>query len=83
MPGNGKIGVATARAIGNRPQRNSAKRRLREAIRLNAASLNPVLDYVFVANRSSVLAPFTHLENAVCRAASEVERLWAAGSESS
>jgi ribonuclease P protein component len=48
LEGPGRVGFATAKTIGSKPKRNRAKRRLREAVRLLAATLPPNADVIFV-----------------------------------
>jgi len=47
--GEARIGYAVPRRVGNAVERNSVKRRLREAMARHAASLSPATDYVVIA----------------------------------
>jgi ribonuclease P protein component len=59
-----RVGLTVSKKCGNAPQRNRIKRRLREAIRLHAALyLVPATDYVIVARRELISAPFNTIVN--------------------
>ena len=47
--GEARIGYAVPRRVGNAVERNSVKRRLREAMARHAGSLSPATDYVVIA----------------------------------
>ncbi|MBO0661647.1 ribonuclease P protein component [Jiella sp. MQZ9-1] len=57
-----RFGLTVTRKVGNAVERNRIRRRLREAIRLEAeADMAPGIDYVVVARRDVLTAPFTVL----------------------
>ena len=57
-----RIGLTVTRKVGNSVERNRIRRRLREAIRVFAeADMVPGIDYVIVARRDVLSAPFTTL----------------------
>lgn len=67
--GVSRVGVLAGRAVGGSVQRNRAKRRLREA--LGFAPLQPGRDYVVVAGREVLEAPFQELVAWLCGAVEE------------
>lgn len=77
LEGAGRIGFATAKAIGSKPKRNRAKRRLREAVRLSAAILPKNADIVFVGKASLAKAEWTALLNDVGDGMRALGGLWA------
>lgn len=83
LPGSGLVGIATSKKIGTTPQRNRAKRRLREALRANEAVLNPHLDFVALAMPESVGASLEALIADTGRLLRSLTERWAAESESS
>jgi ribonuclease P protein component len=83
LPGSGLVGIATSKKIGTTPQRNRAKRRLREALRANEAVLNPRLDFVALAMPESVGASLEALIADTGRLLRSLTERWAAESESS
>ena|SRR5690349_21504027 len=64
-----RIGFTTPRALGSAVVRNRIKRRVREAVRLRLARLNPRWSIVINPRRHAAEAPFGQLEE-------EVERLF-------
>jgi ribonuclease P protein component len=58
LPG---IGFTVTKAMGNSPERNRIKRRLREAVRACAPSFHPRHDYVLVGRREALSEPFARL----------------------
>lgn len=58
LPG---IGVTVSKKVGNAPERNRVKRRLRAAVRACAAQFLPRHDYVLVGRREALAAPFGEL----------------------
>ena len=58
LPG---IGFTVTKAMGNSPERNRIKRRLREAVRACAPAFNPQHDYVLVGRRAGLGASFDGL----------------------
>ncbi len=71
--GKTRIGISvTRKACGKSVQRNRIKRRIREAIRKNAACLPAGVDMVFVARHGIAAAAFEAIEGDVRRSC-EVE----------
>ena len=66
-----RLGLTVTRKVGTATERNRIKRRLRAALRLCAESAQVGVDYVVVARRDLLAAPFvsivTDLENAMSR----------------
>ena len=58
LPG---IGLTVSKKVGNAPERNRVKRRLRAAARTCAAQFLPRHDYVLVGRREVLTAPFGEL----------------------
>jgi ribonuclease P protein component len=52
------VGLTVSKQVGNSPQRNRVKRRLRAAVRACAAAFQPQHDYVLIARREALGAPF-------------------------
>ncbi len=63
-----RFGLTVTRKVGNAVERNRIKRRLREAIRLNAAAdMADGIDYVVVARREVLDMPFAALTDELSR----------------
>jgi ribonuclease P protein component len=60
-----RLGLTVPRAIGGSVVRNRIKRRLREAFRLQRATLNPQWDIVINPRRTALGAPFADIERAL------------------
>ena len=57
-----RVGFTVSKKVGNAVERNRARRRLREIVRLSdAARLRPGNDYVLVGRRAALKAPFARL----------------------
>lgn len=57
-----RVGFTVTKKHGNAVERNRMRRRLKEAVRLNAAfAMQPGHDYVIVARRDVLNAPFAQL----------------------
>lgn len=82
LPGTGLLGVATARSIGNRPKRNRAKRRAKEAFRL-VANRPDFLDFVLVVKGQAVPIAFEQVQREVEVLIGRSVELWGDESESS
>jgi ribonuclease P protein component len=56
-----RVGFTVSRQVGDAPERNRVRRRLREVVRLSAAGaegLYPGLDYVLIGRRAALAASF-------------------------
>lgn len=63
-----RIGYTVTRRQGNAVERNRIRRRLREAVRLKAGfDMKPGHDYVVVARRDALHAPFADLSESLAR----------------
>lgn len=63
-----RYGLTVTRKVGNAVERNRIRRRLREAIRVSAeADMLPGIDYVIVARREVLGAPFAELSQELRR----------------
>ncbi len=80
--GEGRVGIATAKALGSKPLRNRAKRRMREIVRCNAAEWRPQLDYIVVMKAESNRTPYEILNREAVSLLSELNKRWDAASES-
>ena len=65
LPGTGLLGIATAKKIGGKPDRNRAKRRFREAIRIQAGLVDPRLDFILIVNPDGANAVFERIQEEV------------------
>jgi ribonuclease P protein component len=63
-----RVGFTVGRVLGGAVQRNRIKRRLREAVRHNLASLAFAVDVVINPKKSALLAEFAVLNDEVARA---------------
>jgi ribonuclease P protein component len=66
------VGFTVTKAMGNSPERNRIKRRLREAARACAPAFHPQHDYVLVGRREALTEPFARL---VSNLGAAIERL--------
>jgi ribonuclease P protein component len=67
MPGERRIGFTTPRALGKAVQRNRIRRRVREAVRLELASLSEGWWVVFNPRRKAADCMFSDLRREVQR----------------
>ena len=68
-----RVGFTVSKAVGNSPERNRARRRLREMVRLHAdGRMRPGHDYVLVGRRGALQAPFARMTEDFDRALSRV-----------
>lgn len=78
--GPARIGFTVSKKIGNAVERNRARRRLREAVRMAAAqTMRPGMDYVVIARREAIEFPFERLVKDVSGAVERVHRTRTAG----
>lgn len=62
-----RVGFTVTKKHGNAVERNRMRRRLREAVRLSAAfAMKPGHDYVIVARRDLLNAPFERIGKTLC-----------------
>lgn len=52
------VGFTVTKKVGNSPERNRIKRRLREVVRASARDFQPHHDYVLVGRREALSEPF-------------------------
>jgi len=63
-----RVGFTVTKRQGNSVERNRMRRRLKEAVRLTAGfDMKPGHDYVVVARRDALHAPFSALANALAK----------------
>jgi len=56
------VGFTVSKKVGNSPERNRVRRRLREVVRLTPSSrLRPGHDYVLIGRRAALQLPFEQL----------------------
>jgi ribonuclease P protein component len=82
LPGKGLIGYATSKKIGGKPQRNRAKRRYQEAVRLSKDCIERRLDYVVVVSPAGANAAFHEAKLEVEGLLRKVNARWARDLES-
>jgi ribonuclease P protein component len=64
-----RVGFTVSKKVGNAPERNRVRRRLREVVRLTAADdLRRGHDYVLIGRRPALSLPFEQLSEALERA---------------
>jgi ribonuclease P protein component len=73
--GPARVGFTVSRKVGNAVERNRARRRLREIVRLSASeAVAPGNDYVVVARRSALTVRFDQLARDFEKAARRLSR---------
>ena len=82
-PGNGLVGIATAKVLGAHPARNRMKRRMREIVRQAPTVWRKDLDYVVVMKALSATTDFSGLLDEAVQLAVTLNKRWDEGSESS
>lgn len=82
VPGEGRLGFATAKATGGKPRRNRSKRRVREAARANLERIPATLDIVLFAKKETIEAPWSELTDDVRSVLSQIAQRWDGESES-
>ena len=68
-----RVGFTVSKKVGNSPERNRVRRRLREMVRLSSpAAMRPGHDYVLIGRRAALNLPFERLVEDFTRALSRV-----------
>jgi ribonuclease P protein component len=68
-----RVGFTVSKKVGNSPERNRVRRRLREMVRLSSpAGMRPGYDYVLIGRRAALDLPFERLIDDFIRALSRV-----------
>lgn len=76
-----RVGFTVSRALGAAVERNRIRRRMREATRLNLATMNLPVDIVINPKKSALTADFRMLESEVRRAFETIARASANGAK--
>jgi ribonuclease P protein component len=77
LPGSGFFGIATSKKIGSHAVRNRAKRRWREAVRMEEPLLRPDLDYVAIVHEHGAKADFPEIRAELRALLERVNERWA------
>ncbi|WP_420810089.1 ribonuclease P protein component [Fimbriimonas ginsengisoli] len=83
LPGTGLLGIATSKKIGGRPERNRARRRFREAVRIQADLAEPRLDFILIVGANGADVPFQRIQEEVRDLFRRAVERWADELESS
>ena len=79
-----RVGFTVSKKVGNSPERNRVRRRLREMVRLSPPSaLQAGYDYVLIGRRAALELPFERLTEDFARALSRVHAGKTAGTNPS
>jgi ribonuclease P protein component len=70
-PGAG-IGLTVSKKVGNAPERNRVRRRLRAAVKACGAAFLPQHDYVLVGRREALTQPFSEVVSDLASAIARV-----------
>lgn len=83
IKGDGHIGIATAKSLGGKPNRNHAKRRMREIVRASAENWRTEMDYIVVMKAESNRISYDSLRREACELLASLNKRWDDASESS
>jgi ribonuclease P protein component len=67
-----RVGFTVSKKVGNAPERNRVRRRLREMVRLSPAEMRQGYDYVLIGRRAALGLPFERLVEDFMRAVNRV-----------
>ena len=67
-----RVGFTVSKKVGNSPERNRVRRRLREMVRLSPAEMRQGYDYVLIGRRAALGLPFERLVEDFMRALNRV-----------
>jgi ribonuclease P protein component len=67
-----RVGFTVSKKVGNAPERNRVRRRLREMVRLSPARMRQGYDYVLIGRRAALGLPFERLVEDFMRALNRV-----------
>ena len=67
-----RVGFTVSKKVGNAPERNRVRRRLREMVRLSPARMRQGYDYVLIGRRAALGLPFERLVEDFMRAINRV-----------
>ena len=67
-----RVGFTVSKKVGNAPERNRVRRRLREMVRLSPAGMRQGYDYVLIGRRTALGLPFERLVEDFMRALNRV-----------
>ena len=67
-----RVGFTVSKKVGNAPERNRVRRRLREMVRLSPARMRQGYDYVLIGRRAALGLPFERLVEDFMRAVNRV-----------
>lgn len=83
IQGSGLIGIATSRALGNRPKRNRIRRQIQAALRLESSLTSSELDIVIQAGKKTSEHSFDTIRSEMATLLERMNERWANQSESS
>jgi ribonuclease P protein component len=72
--GPARVGFTVSRKVGSAVERNRARRRLREIVRLASAGLSSGHDYVLIGRRAALSQPFEQMTQDFKRALRRIQR---------
>lgn len=83
LPGNGRVGIATPRSLGNQPRRAKVKRQIREMVRAMSSDWLAETDLAIALKSSVDRVPFLDLQNDLLETMAKVRSRLNDDSESS